>query len=44
MPAAFLWTGDEPDHHQPTDVVANVSPKALGRDLRILRALLALVP
>ena len=44
MPAAFLWTGDEPHHHQPTDVVSNVSPRALRRALRILQALLALVP
>jgi hypothetical protein len=44
MPAAFLWTGDEPNHHEPTDVVSNVSPRALRRTLRILQALLALVP
>ncbi|MGH2684197.1 MAG: M28 family metallopeptidase, partial [Actinomycetota bacterium] len=43
MPAAFLWTGDEPNHHQPSDVVSNVSPRALRRALRILQALLALV-
>ncbi|MDQ4005346.1 MAG: M28 family peptidase [Actinomycetota bacterium] len=44
LPAAFLWTGDEPNHHQPTDVVANVSPRALRRGLRILQALLDLIP
>jgi Peptidase family M28 len=31
MPAAFLWTGFEPNHHQPTDVVRNVAPRSLRR-------------
>jgi aminopeptidase YwaD len=31
MPAAFLWTGDEPNHHLPTDVVRNVARRALRR-------------
>jgi hypothetical protein len=31
IPAAFLWTGDEPNHHLPTDVVRNVAPRALRR-------------
>ncbi|HZA26986.1 MAG TPA: M20/M25/M40 family metallo-hydrolase [Actinomycetota bacterium] len=31
VPAAFLWTGDEPNHHRPTDVVANVAKPALRR-------------
>jgi hypothetical protein len=31
MPAAFLWTGDEPNHHLPTDVVRNVDRRALPR-------------
>jgi hypothetical protein len=29
VPAALLWTGDEPNHHRPTDVVRNVDRKAL---------------
>lgn len=31
VPAAFLWTGTEPNHHQPTDVVSNVDRVALRR-------------
>jgi hypothetical protein len=31
MPAAFLWTGFEPNHHLPTDVVRNCRPRALAR-------------
>lgn len=31
MPAAFLWTGFESNHHLPTDVVRNVARRALGR-------------
>jgi hypothetical protein len=31
MPAAFLWTGDEPNHHLPTDVVRGVAPRSLRR-------------
>ena len=29
VPSALLWTGDEPNHHEPTDVVANVRRAAL---------------
>jgi hypothetical protein len=29
VPAALLWTGNEPNHHRPTDVVRNVNRKAL---------------
>ena len=43
MPAAFLWTGDEPNHHEPTDRVGNVAPRALGRTVRVLLALIELV-
>ena len=43
MPAAFLWTGSEPNHHEPTDRVRNVSPKALRRAGRVLLALVELV-
>jgi aminopeptidase YwaD len=31
MPATFLWTGDEPNHHLPSDVVRNVARRALRR-------------
>jgi hypothetical protein len=31
MPAAFLWTGFEPNHHLQTDVVRNVAPRSLRR-------------
>ena len=31
MPAAFLWTGFEPNHHLPTDVVRNVASRSLRR-------------
>jgi aminopeptidase YwaD len=36
VPAALMWTGDEPNHHEPTDVVDNVSRRALGRGGRVL--------
>jgi aminopeptidase YwaD len=36
MPAAFLWTGSEPNHHEPTDRVSNVSRRSLRRAGRIL--------
>ncbi len=36
MPAAFLWTGDEPNHHEPTDRVTIVARRALRRAGRIL--------
>ena len=29
VPSALLWTGDEPNHHEPTDVVGNVRRGAL---------------
>lgn len=29
VPSALLWTGDEPNHHRPTDVVGNVKKVAL---------------
>jgi hypothetical protein len=31
MAAAFMWTGFEPNHHLPTDVVRNCRPRALVR-------------
>jgi hypothetical protein len=36
MPAAFLWTGFEPHHHEPTDRVRNVDRAALRRAGRLL--------
>jgi len=36
MPAAFLWTGFEPNHHEPTDRVGNVARRALRRAGRLL--------
>jgi aminopeptidase YwaD len=36
LPAAFLWTGDEPNRDLPTDVVSNCSTRALGRSGAVL--------
>jgi hypothetical protein len=36
MPAAFLWTGDEPNHHRPTDVVRNVARRSLPRAVGVI--------
>lgn len=36
IPAAFLWTGFEPNHHQPSDVVKNCRRPALGRGGAVL--------
>lgn len=43
MPAAFLWTGFEPNHHEPTDRVRAVPPRSIGRGVRVLVALAELV-
>jgi hypothetical protein len=40
MPAAFLWTGWEPNHHEPTDVVRNCRPRALIRGREVLLGLI----
>lgn len=40
MPAAFLWTGWEPNHHEPTDVVRNCRPGALLRGREVLLRLI----
>lgn len=40
IPAAFLWTGFEPNHHQPSDVVKNCRRRALGRGGAILGELI----
>ncbi|CAN5569620.1 hypothetical protein BH20ACT23_BH20ACT23_11610 [soil metagenome] len=31
IPAVFLWSGFEPNHHEPTDTVANLEPKDVRR-------------
>jgi hypothetical protein len=38
VPSALLWTGDEPNHHEPTDVVANVKKSALLARGTLLKA------
>lgn len=40
IPAAALWSGFEPDHHEPTDTIPNMSHRDLGRSGRAVRALL----
>lgn len=40
MPAAFLWTGDEPNHHRPTDVVRNVARRSLPRAVGVILELI----
>jgi hypothetical protein len=41
LPAAFLWSGDEPNYHSPSDTVANLEPAHLGRTGRAVRAFVA---
>ena len=43
IPAALLWTGDELNHHQPSDTVRNVDPGSLTNSGRVLQALLNLI-
>jgi aminopeptidase YwaD len=38
IPAAFLWSGDEPNYHDPSDTVENMSVKDLARTGRGVRA------
>ncbi|HEX9823611.1 MAG TPA: M28 family peptidase [Actinomycetota bacterium] len=38
IPAASVWSGDEPDHHQPTDTIENLFRRDLFRSGRALRA------
>jgi aminopeptidase YwaD len=40
MPAAFLWTGFEPNHHLPSDVARNCRPRALARAGTVLLRLI----
>jgi aminopeptidase YwaD len=38
IPAAFIWSGSEPDYHSPSDVPANLSTRDLWRSGRAVRA------
>lgn len=40
IPAAFMWSGDEPDYHSPSDRVANMSRRDLKRSGRAVRIFL----
>jgi aminopeptidase YwaD len=37
IPAAFMWSGDEPNYHDPSDTLANLSKKDLLRTGRAVR-------
>ena len=37
IPAAFMWSGDEPNYHDPSDRVRNMNPKHLRRTGRAVR-------
>lgn len=37
IPAAFMWSGDEPNYHDPSDTPPNLSPKDLKRSGRAVR-------
>ena len=38
IPAAFVWSGSEPNWHTPRDTYRNVSPRSIRRSGRALRA------
>jgi hypothetical protein len=38
IPAAFAWSGDEPNYHLPSDTVPNMAPRDLLRTGRAVRA------
>ncbi|HEV3472872.1 MAG TPA: M28 family peptidase [Actinomycetota bacterium] len=38
IPASFMWSGDEPNYHDDSDTVANMSPRDLERTGKALRA------
>lgn len=40
IPASYMWSGDEPDYHSPSDTVWNMEPKDLQRSGRAVRAFL----
>jgi aminopeptidase YwaD len=41
IPAAFVWSGDEPNYHDPSDTVENLSVEDLGRTGRGIRRYVA---
>lgn len=38
IPASYMWSGDEPNYHSPSDSVWNIKPKDLHRSGRAARA------
>ncbi len=38
IPASFMWSGDEPNYHDDSDTVANMSPRDLERTGKAVRA------
>jgi aminopeptidase YwaD len=40
IPASYMWSGDEPEKHTPSDTIANMDPNDLVRTGRALRAFL----
>lgn len=38
IPASFMWSGEEPNYHDSSDTVANMSPRDLERTGKALRA------
>ena len=40
IPASYMWSGDEPNYHDPSDTVWNMEPKDLHRSGRAVRAFL----
>ncbi len=40
IPASFMWSGLEPNYHEPSDTVANMVPDDLMRSGRALRVLI----
>jgi Zn-dependent M28 family amino/carboxypeptidase len=38
IPAAFLWSGTEPNYHSPSDTVVNLNKSDLRRTGRAVRA------
>lgn len=40
IPASYMWSGDEPDYHAPSDTVWNMKPEDLHRSGRAVRAFL----
>ena len=40
IPASYMWSGDEPNYHDPSDTVWNMKPEDLHRSGRAVRAFL----